>query len=368
MATINYSEFYSPKVQERLKMKSQSELFCNHNYNWDGHDTIHIYTLQTAPLNDYNYAGQGNRYGVPVDIKDSIQSEKIKYDKSFSFVIENGDAASQAIQKSASKQLLAQVDYKIKPFIEKERFEAMAKLPGGVYIPATDLTAANVFETFLKGRAAVTNAKGSASGRLCAMTPEMVNLLLLGSNQTGGMILHASKSEEEIEKGVIGTLGGIKIVEVAAEYLPENVVMLFGHPDALCSAEQLKNYKINDNPQGYDGTLCEGHLIGGSFVLESQCGYIFAVYSTGTLAELPTLAYEEGTGVTITCADDVYYTIDGSDPRISTTKIQGKTIDTSNWTAANGETLIRAYGSGTGKINSVVAEITIPVALAPVRE
>ena len=42
-----------PRVQERLKLTSFSDKIVNHNYKFDGVDTVHVFSVDTMPMNDY---------------------------------------------------------------------------------------------------------------------------------------------------------------------------------------------------------------------------------------------------------------------------------------------------------------------------
>ena len=42
---VNLAEKYSKKVDERFKLKSLTEGIVNHDYDWDGVQTIKIYSI-----------------------------------------------------------------------------------------------------------------------------------------------------------------------------------------------------------------------------------------------------------------------------------------------------------------------------------
>ena len=68
MPDINYAEKYEAQVDERFKVASVTESAVNRNYSFDGVNKINIYSVETAPLNDYNRESASNRYGIAKEL------------------------------------------------------------------------------------------------------------------------------------------------------------------------------------------------------------------------------------------------------------------------------------------------------------
>ena len=64
---INYAAKYSPKVDERFKQKSLSKAFTNNDYDFQGTDTVKVFSIPTVAMNDYTATGV-NRYGTTIRI------------------------------------------------------------------------------------------------------------------------------------------------------------------------------------------------------------------------------------------------------------------------------------------------------------
>lgn len=86
---INLAEKYSNIVDEKFYSVSKASLVTNKDYNFVGAHTIQIYSVGTAPMNDYgrNTAGT-SRYGTVNDLSTTLQEVSMEKDRSFTFAID----------------------------------------------------------------------------------------------------------------------------------------------------------------------------------------------------------------------------------------------------------------------------------------
>ena len=97
--TINLVTKFSPLVDERFEVESKTSLVTNKDYDFIGTHSIKIYSVETAPMNDYgrnatisnDEAEQHvlSRYGVIKDLGTTTQEVSMEKDRSFIFVIDN---------------------------------------------------------------------------------------------------------------------------------------------------------------------------------------------------------------------------------------------------------------------------------------
>ncbi|MCM1509091.1 MAG: N4-gp56 family major capsid protein, partial [Ruminococcus flavefaciens] len=132
MPDINYAEKYETQVDERFKLTSVTESAVNRNYNFDGVNKINIYSVETAPLNDYNRKSPSNRYGTAKELGNAVQSLTLTQDKSFTFTIDRGDYEDTVLANSAGNALQRQIDEVVTPTVDKYRISIMAKNAGTV--------------------------------------------------------------------------------------------------------------------------------------------------------------------------------------------------------------------------------------------
>lgn len=371
MPQITLSEIYDKRIAERLQHTTHTDAAVNYNYKFDGADAIHITSVDTMPMNDYQKSGS-NRYGTPLDIGDTEQVEFVKKDRSFTGIIDKGDIQDQQIQKSAADCMKRQTDAVIKPEIEKYRLQVMAAKPGFATVDTNLATIAAgkdyVYDDLLALDIAATNGLAPDAGRVCFVTPEIIAMLL----KSNYFVRYGNDSQDMLIKGQVGEVDGTQIIRMAPDLMPANCVMLLAHKDATTAVEKLQDLVIHENPVGYNGNVLEGRIRYDAFVLDTKIACIGAVYKAGTKCVEPTITYTAASTNTIamttsTSGATIKYTLDGSDPRSSKTavtydSITPTPISTATWSAANGATRVRAYATKTGNIDSTVTDTLVGVA------
>ena len=88
-------------------------------------------------------------------------------------------------------------------------------------------------------------------GRVAFCTYRFANFL----KQDPAFMKTSDKSQDMINKGVIGDVDGCKIVLVPSGRLPAGAAFILAHADAAVGPKQLDTYKIHDNPPGISGWL-----------------------------------------------------------------------------------------------------------------
>ena len=101
---VNYAIKYSDKVAERFAKSSVTAGAFNEDVKFDGANTVRVYSVDTAPLNNYSRSST-SRYGTPVELGDSVQSFTLANDKSFTYTIDKGNDNDQMNVKAAAKTL-----------------------------------------------------------------------------------------------------------------------------------------------------------------------------------------------------------------------------------------------------------------------
>lgn len=268
---INLASKFSPKVDERFKLGSLTQVATNDNYDWKDVDTVSVYSVDTSPLNNYQRTGT-SRYGTPSELGDSVQAMKLTQDKSFTFIIDKGNQTSQMMVKRANKALTRQIDEVIIPYIDTYRIASLAAagVANGA-VSTAEVTPSNAFAEFLKGRAWMTNHKVPTTKRICFASADFINNIQLDSRFNLG----SEKAQESNYNGFAGKASGVTFIEVPAEYLPENTDYVLTHPSVMPSPRKLQDYIIHDKPQGISGWLVEGRDLFDAFVLDSKVDAIY---------------------------------------------------------------------------------------------
>lgn len=107
---INLVEKYLQQVDELFKNESKRSLVTNQDYSFDGANSVCIYKVGTAAMNDYDRAGvtTGNRYGNPETLTAVTETYTLPKDRSFSFVIDRLDMDETGAVLEAAKCLARQ--------------------------------------------------------------------------------------------------------------------------------------------------------------------------------------------------------------------------------------------------------------------
>ena len=268
MSNTNFAKKYAKEVDERFSRASQAELALNRNYKFNGVQTVCVYSVPVASMQDYKREGAG-RYGTPEDLGNAVQELTVSKDRAFTFVIDKGDNSQSQMSMDAGKALNRQIREVCVPEYDTHVFATMAKNAG-----ATDSTAAtknNAYSLFLAAQEHLGNHNVPDSGRVCFASYRFANLMM----QDPAFMKQSDRSQEMVEKGILGEVDGVKLVKVPATRLPEGCDFILTHPVATVAPKQLESYKVHADPPGISGWLCEGRLLYDAFVLENKKDAIF---------------------------------------------------------------------------------------------
>ena len=286
---INLASRYAKEVDERFTREAQSSLVLGNKYKFTGEKTVNVYSIPTAPMQDYVRSGD-HRYGTPEELPDNVQSMTVTKDRSFTFTIDKGNKIQQQMVKDAGAALNRQIREVMVPEFDTYVFNKLAEaaLAKGHYNTEA-VTKDNAYAVFLKGQEILGNCNVPDSGRVALCSYGFANLL----KQDAAFMKYSDQSQEMVIKGVLGEVDGCKIVKVPASRLPNGAAFILTHPIAAVGPKQLEDYKIHDNPPGISGWLVEGRMIYDCFVLDSKAD---AVYYHGGQAHLTPLSVTSTAG------------------------------------------------------------------------
>ena len=244
--TINLASKYSAKVDERFKRDALANLVINHDYDFTGVDTVNVYSISTARLNDYNRTG-ANRYGTPDELGTSIQTMKVGQDKGWTFVIDKGNKTQSMMVLDAGKAVSRQLDEVIIPAFDKHVFTTLAKEAGRSV--STAITKTNAYESFLTAQEWAGDHNVPDSGRVCLCSYKFAGLL----KQDTAFMRDCDVAQNMQIKGLLGEVDGTKIVRVPSSRLPDECDFILTHPIACVAPKQLNEYKIHTDAPGISG-------------------------------------------------------------------------------------------------------------------
>ncbi len=346
--SVNLTTKYSQLIAERFKRESITDAYAGKRYDFDGAQSIKIYTVDKVALNDYNRTAEGGRFGTVAELGDTVQTLTMTQDKAFTFSIDHGNAADQLNIKHCNEQLKSHWDEVCTPAIDMYRLKKWVNGAGLGLLNSTALSHETVMRAIMTASAAMSNKLVPKKNRVLLISETLYIETKMSSEIMGVDTL----GEEAVKNGVVGRIDGMDVVPVIDSYLPAGVNFIIKYKDATVDPMKLKVLRVQKNPLGYDADVGECRFYHDSFVLDAKTSGIYVHAASGMLP-VPTMT---GTSsVTIACsgATGIKYTTDGSNPKTSAT---AQTYS-SAVSLTSGQT-IRAYGYATGVVNSPIKEFT----------
>ena len=199
------------------------------------------------------------------------------------------------------------------------------------------------------------DAEVPESGRTLFVTPAVYKLLRLSDE----FLKNESLGKKALVKGQVGEYDNMPVVKVVSSRFPAHVNFLIVHKSAATAPSKIADTKIHTDPPGLSGNLLEGRFYYDCFVIGAKASGIYADVNTasgkGSVLAAPTLT--DAGAITVPSGATVKYTLDGSDPRYSSSGIQ---ITASASGLGKAGDLLKAYSfdpSGTA-FPSPVAQVT----------
>lgn len=355
MSVIHFSEKYKQSLLDGFNKASETDALFNHDLDteFSGVNTVHVTSLKTEPLQDYNRqkeVGTGSRYGTTKEVGDEVQTFTMTQDKSLSLSIDKGNNVEQFNMKQAGKVMKAHRDEQIIPAVDTYRLRKWAE-EGGIHKELSEAPSkANI----------VTQIVELHNEMLDAGVPDNINLLVartylpalkLSSEWTA----LDSLGGKTLPKGTIGEFDGMPVKPMTSKRMPANVPFMLIYKGSVIAPMKIEKFKGHVDPPGLSGDLLEFRMLHDAFVLGKKASGVAVAILKGFVAPTPTIAVSDGKAtITASGATAIYYTTDGSDPRYSK---EAKAY-TAAVTVAAGET-VRAYATAADKYNSPLAEKSV---------
>lgn len=345
---VNLTTKYASLIAERFKGQSITDAYTGKKYDFEGAQSIKIYTVDKVALGDYNRSLPGGRFGAVAELGDTVQTLTMSQDKAFTFSIDHGNAEDQFNIKHCNEQLKSNWDEVCTPAIDMYRLNNWANGAGLGLLNGTALTGTTVMRAIMTAGAAMNNKLVPKKNRVLLISESVYIETKLSTEIIGIDTL----GEESVKNGVVGRIDGMDIVPVIDSFLPAGVNFIIKYKDATVDPMKLKTLRVQKNPLGYDADVGECRFYHDSFVLDAKVNGIYIHAQSGMLP-VPTLT--GSSSVTIACAGStvIKYTTDGSNPKTNSTA--------STYSGAVALTVgqtLRAYGFASGVVNSPIAEYT----------
>lgn len=265
---INLATKYLPYVDEVFSTESKKSLVTNNDFNFDEANTVHIYKVGTAGMNDYDRNGTGensSRYGKVQSLDATTEEHTLTRDRSFTFVIDKLDSDETVNALNAASALARQTRNVVIPEVDSYTYTKMAE-KAGTKAEATELTADNIYDEIIAANQVLDDAMVPETGRVLIVTPTTYHVM----KKCKDIVMETEVGADMRKKGVIGNLDGATVVKVPASRLPKGFGFMLCHPCATVAPTKLQNYRTHEDPPGISGWLVEGRIVYDAFVLENK--------------------------------------------------------------------------------------------------
>ena len=271
---VNLAQKYSSVLDQVFTAGSYTDKYVNKKYDFDGVQTINVYTVTTVEPTNYNRAETGDRFGGNNELQNIVTPYTLKNDKSFKLVIDRGNYEQTALAEKAGAVMKAEMEERVIPMIDADRLKAAAT--GATAVSQAITAGYNAYTDILKAEAFLDEDKAPVEGRVLFVTPGYYNTIKEYITTT----MHADTySSKLISRGYVGELDGIPVVKVPTSYFPTKTNAVLWHRDALLGAKQIMNTRIKTDSELVDGTLLLGRFIYGSFVLNGKKKSVASIVS-----------------------------------------------------------------------------------------
>ena len=276
---INYASKYAQKIDEKFARESMTSPAVNNDYDFVGVKTVNVYSVPTAPMNDYSVTGT-SRYGTPEELDNTVQELTMSMDRSFTFTIDRGTYNDTQMSNAAGAALQRQLREVVVPEIDKYRFGKIVEGAGTTVTGTISKTTA--YDAFLTGASELIENNVPLAGCTAFVSSNFYKNI----KEDSSFIRNGDMSQDILIKGQVGTIDGIPVIVVPKSYFPEGVEFIITNQAATTAPVKLSEYKIHDNPPGINGWLVEGRVYYDAFVLDNKKDaiYVFknaAAASTG---------------------------------------------------------------------------------------
>ena len=213
---VNYTTKYSSKIAERFHLGSLTDSACGHDYEFVGAKTIKVYSVDVAPLNDFNRTAASNRFGAVANLGDTVQEMTCTQDKSFTFAIDAGDQTDQAIDKAAGKALRRQIDEVIIPTMDQYRLAQWAAGAGNEFTPEAAVTKNTILGNLIDANSLATEDLVPVESRTMFISVAWYKLLI----QADAILALEGTGVKAITKGAAGMIDHCVLKPVPTSWMP----------------------------------------------------------------------------------------------------------------------------------------------------
>lgn len=262
---VNLATKYASQLDQIWTHASYTDNWINKKYDFDGVETVRVYTVTTVAPSNYNRTSTGDRFGGNAELQDTIATYKLTNDKSFKIAIDRGNYEQGMRAKKAGEVMRYEMNEQIIPMIDADRLATATA--GATAVSQTVTAGTDLYQNTLQLNEFLDEARAPLSGRVLWVTPSAYNGIKTAITTN---ILASGYNDKLVGKGFVGELDGVPVVKVPTSYFPSGVKAILCHRDSLLGARQVTETRIITDSEFVSGSILLGRFIFGSFILKGK--------------------------------------------------------------------------------------------------
>lgn len=317
---INLVTKYADKLPPLFKNRSRTAGRTNENFKWNGVGSIVALDIIVPELEAYTRSGT-NRFGTPEDVQDWKQTMLVTQDYGKSLVVDKGDYTQQMMLKNAGRVVRDLTVKRVVPQIDKRAYLVWAQNAGKVIDAGATLDKTNIVEKLLDMETYMDDAG----------VPQPDRYLYIKSNYKQALRLSdefdacESLKERLVMYGKIGELSTFTVIGVPASWMPTGVAAIATYKESVFLPKQINTANLHKDPPGISGHQVDYRALYDAFVYGAIADGVVALVENGKKTATPEATKGSTTTALASTTNsgtvDIYYTLDGTDPRYSDTKV-----------------------------------------------
>ena len=344
---INLVKKYHDKLVTSLEYASDLAGKTTDEYKLDGGEGILLTSLVPQALNNYNMAATANRYGTPAEMQDTQQYIPWDYDKSYSITVDKANYQDGGYLKTAGAVVEEQNNSIVAPFIE-QNFYGKLCMNAGKVVTGNAHSSSDIMSRLTAIEAWFRNNNIPKADRFVSVPTTVFQLIRHSLTSLDNV------TDRMLIKGLVGKIGSLNIIEVADSDLFTDVYLVAWYKKAALKAFDIKDLRVHQDPPGINGILVEFRARGVNAVIGKYSGGVY-VDCKSTAKQANPSATVAGVITVGSSSDYTLYTLDGSDPRYSTTAVKITSGTTPSHTAGD---VLKMASYKAGKCVSEVVSVT----------
>jgi hypothetical protein len=253
---INAAEKFASKTSDLLYTERKTQLVTNQDYDFDGVETVKVYTLTDPTIGNYDPSGGANRYGNPTEVEDTVQTFTLSRDRAWTKTIDKSNYQDTQMIRKPAKYLAQATRNVLVPEIDTYIIAAICTAAATAnrddIVSDAATTASNAYTNITDIVADIIDNDGPSEGLIGLATPQYVAKLKQSS-----LFDSTDIGLKDRKAGVVGMVDNVKIVKVPSSRFPANTDLVITHPMVTIAPEKLIDYTLHQNPQGVSGQLLE---------------------------------------------------------------------------------------------------------------